>query len=230
MSEHVSNYYDADRVRDEVRRGYHRAFVGGMWDEIGALQLSFMRQRGLTPDMRMLDVGCGCFRGGVHLVDYLNAGNYYGLDLSQDLLDTGYEKEIVPRGLAGKLPRENLLCDAEFRATRFGVAFDMALAQSVFTHLPLNHIRLCLTRLAQAMRPNGEFYATTFIVPDDADWTQQMRIANLDAHTNPTRDPYHYRVADFEFCARGLPWRFEYIGDWGHPRAQQMLKFTREED
>ncbi|MEQ1438372.1 class I SAM-dependent methyltransferase [Fontimonas sp. SYSU GA230001] len=227
MSKPISNYYDAGKAHEAIQKGQHRAWVGGLWDEIGRLQGEFLRQQGLTPDMRVVDVGCGCFRGGVHLVEYLDPGRYYGIDISQELLDAGYDKEIAPRGLAAKLPRANLLCDAGFTATRFGVAFDMGLAQSVFTHLPFNHIRLCLTRLAPAFRVGGRFYATAFIVPDDQDWTQPARIPNLDAHTHPTEDPYHYRVADFAYCVERLPWTFEFIGDWGHPRGQRMLKFTR---
>jgi hypothetical protein len=36
----------------------------------------------------------------------------------------------------------------------------MAIAQSVFTHVSLNQMRLCLYRLARVMRPGGTFYAT----------------------------------------------------------------------
>ncbi len=30
-----------------------------------------------------------------------------------------------------------------------------------------------------------------------------------------------------EFCAAGLPWTVEAIGDWGHPRGQRILALTR---
>ena len=52
--------------------------VGGMWDEIGRLQFEFLRARGLKADHWLLDIGCGCLRGGIHAIKYLKTGNYYG--------------------------------------------------------------------------------------------------------------------------------------------------------
>ncbi len=227
MSKPISNYYNADKTAEAIQKGRHRAWVGGLWEEIGALQAEFLRKQGLRPDMRMLDVGCGCFRGGVHLVEYLDAGQYYGMDISQDLLDAGYEKEIKPLGLDSKLPRANLLCDGEFRAERLGTQFDIGMAQSVFTHLPTNHIKLCLARLAPVFKPGGVFYATAFVCKDGEDWTQSIPRANNLIKTHPTEDPFHYELADLARLADGSAWSFEYVGEWGHPRGQTMLKFTR---
>lgn len=227
MSKPISNYYDADKTADAIQKGRHRAWVGGLWEEIGKLQADFLRLQGLKPQMKLIDVGCGCFRGGVHLVEFLDAGNYYGMDISQELLDTGYDKEIKPLGLEGKLPRTNLLCDGEFRAERLNARFDMGLAQSVFTHLPVNHIKLCLRRLAPAFVPGGVFYATAFVCEDGEDWTQPIQRANKLITTHPTQDPFHYELADLAALADRELWDFSYIGDWGHPRGQRMLKFTR---
>lgn len=74
--------------------------------------------------MKLLDIGCGCLRGGHHFVKYLNSANNFGVDLSQDLLDIGYEKELVPLGLQLKLPRENLYADGKFDMDHFGVVGD----------------------------------------------------------------------------------------------------------
>jgi hypothetical protein len=48
-----------------------------------------------------------------------------------------------------------------------------------------------------------------------------------DIVTYDTRDPYHYKLADFFYAASGLPWQIRYIGNWGHPRGQRMLEFIR---
>jgi hypothetical protein len=60
-----SMYYDQRGLAERVSNGEHRAVVGGMWDELGALQLDFLRARGLRPDSRLLDIGCGSLRLGV---------------------------------------------------------------------------------------------------------------------------------------------------------------------
>ncbi len=34
----------------------------------------------------MLDIGCGNLRAGWRFIDYLEAGHYYGIDISPDIL------------------------------------------------------------------------------------------------------------------------------------------------
>lgn len=219
----------ADRpyTPEELAAGAHHDEVGGMWDAIGELQLSFLRVQGLRPDMKLLDLGCGCLRGGVRFVAYLDAGNYFGIDQSAALLDAGYDFELARHGLQARLPRANLLQDEHFAARRFGVEFDMAIALSLFSHLSWNSIRRCLAEVATVMKPGAAFFATYFEVPVEwpaaATWIQEPggKTTYLD------RDPFHYRPADLAACADGLPWRYERIGDWGHPRAQRMARFVR---
>ena len=110
-----SIYDDPRAITKAASQGRHRSIVGGGWDAIGALQLSFLRAHGLKPEHTLLDVGCGSLRAGVHLVPYLNAGNYFGIDLNQSLLDAGFDKEIVPLKLEDKLPRKNLAGDWRFQ-------------------------------------------------------------------------------------------------------------------
>ena len=71
-----NKYYDESYIQEQLRLGKHRQVVGGMWDEIGALQLEFLQGRGLQPDDLLLDVGCGSLRGGVKFVEYLNPVRY----------------------------------------------------------------------------------------------------------------------------------------------------------
>jgi hypothetical protein len=47
----------------------------------------------------------------------------------------------------------------------FGVESDYAIANSVFTHISLNDIRLCLYRFTQQLAPGGRFIATFFEAP-----------------------------------------------------------------
>ena len=89
-----SPYYDLSAGAEARRRQRPRQEVGGLWDQVGRLQLDFLRGRGLEPEARLLDVGCGCLRGGVHLVEYLSPGRYYGIDISPALLEVGYDVEL----------------------------------------------------------------------------------------------------------------------------------------
>ena len=222
-----NKYYDESYIQQQLGLGKHRQVVGGLWEEIGALQLEFMQGRGLRPDHLLLDVGCGSLRGGVKFVEYLNPSHYFGIDISPSLLEAGYAQEIAPRqDLADKLPAANLRCIDNFDATSFDKQFDYALAQSVFTHLTFNSIRLCLENLHQVVKPGGKFYATYFRITDDEP-AGAPRPNEFGIVTCGHKDPYHYRVADFQYLIRGLPWRLDEELDWSHPRGQRMLVLSK---
>src|SRR5262245_10940275 len=106
--------------------------VGGLWDEVGRLQRDHLVDDRLRPDIRLVDIGCGPLRGGVHFVRYLEPGNYYGLELNPAWLDAGYNTELVRLDLQHRLPRHHLLADAQFAVSRFSVRFDVALVHSLF--------------------------------------------------------------------------------------------------
>jgi SAM-dependent methyltransferase len=224
----INIYYSDSLSKQDILSGFHRDNVGGMWDKIGKLQFDFMLQQGLKPDMNFLDVGCGCLRGGVHFIRYLNAGNYYGIDLNQSLIEAGYEVELNLAGLKEKIPKTNLLINDRFQASLFGVEFDFALAHSLFTHLPMNHIKRCFIELAKCVKRGGEFYATFFEVPPNESIEMELLHQPGGIITHLDKDPYHYRVKDFSWCVEDLPWEISYYGDWKHPRTQKMLRCIRQ--
>jgi SAM-dependent methyltransferase len=157
--EFMDSYYDdLEKMDAEVSAGRHREIIGGEWDAIGKHQYEFLVARGLKPGHRLLDLGCGSLRGGVHFVAFLDGGNYFGLDISKSLLDAGYDIEVKRLGLTHKLPRENLVCTPSFEMPLPDEYFDFILAQSVFTHISFNAIRVCLEKTARLVRRRGIFF------------------------------------------------------------------------
>ncbi|MFO1412669.1 MAG: class I SAM-dependent methyltransferase [Burkholderiales bacterium] len=219
MSGTVNDYW-RELTAEEIAAGKHREFVGGLWDEIGALQFDFLRAQGLAPDDALLDVGCGALRGGVHFIRYLAAGRYCGLDVNASLLDAG-RRELGDALLRDKAP--HLVVSSEFDFAAFGRRFPYALAVSVFTHLDLNRILLCLARMREALAPGGRFFATWFEAPAPACREPQRHAQGI--VTYYLNDPYHYAFAEMEAMAALAGMRVERIGDWGHPRGQRMLCF-----
>lgn len=203
----------------------HRTFVGGMWDKLGQLQLDFLRAQGLEPGHRFLDVGCGALRAGRLIAAYLDHGNYYGIDINHELITIGYERELDDTTRA-KLPEANLRATDRFDAD-FGVPFDMAIAQSIFSHVGLNWIRLCLARLGASMAPGGRFYATFFEEGDDfpIDGISDSKKGRF-----TERNVYWYYRDDLRWATERTPFEFRYVGDWNHPRGQVMAEFTRQPD
>lgn len=223
----LTSYYKRIFSKKEIASGAHRDAVGGIWDEMGKHQFDYLVGHGLRPDMRLLDVGCGSLRGGVHFIRYLADGNYYGLDVNESLLDAGFNEELPRCGLQQKLPRTNLIVDDHFKATRFGVEFDFAIAQSVFTHLPLNNIRVCMIEISKCMKRGGKFFATFFESPSEHLLEEKLLHSPGDIVTYPDQDPFHYKASDFNWCISGLPWKIDYLGEWGHPRAQKIICFVK---
>ncbi len=215
----MNNYMDPARLEALVGAKGHRDVVGGLWDVIGPLQCDFLISRGLEPGHRLLDIGCGALRGGVRFARYLEPGHYYGIDISERLLDLGYEREIVPAGLAERLPRANLFATPDFEAP-FGAMFDFGVAISLFTHLDLAVYAHALERLAPAFRRGARLYASVFEGGGEA----LSRPSGIVTYAD--RDPFHFLPE--EVAARTpSSWSMRWIGDWGHPREQQMIELTR---
>jgi SAM-dependent methyltransferase len=215
---------------EEIADGGHRRFIGGHWDDHGQRQLDFLIEHGLKPTDRFLDVGCGALRAGRHLVDYLEPEHYYGIDANISLLKAGYEIELTDEQRA-KLPTTNLRANERFDSD-FGVKFDMAIAQSVFTHVSLNHIRLCLFRTAKVLKDGGKFYATFFEEPRSVGLDEIIRKGeNQTGKPRFTdRNVYWYWRDDMRWVSTVGPWSYRYIGRWGHPNGQRMVEYTRLSD
>jgi SAM-dependent methyltransferase len=222
-----STYDDADAVAKASRQGGHREMIGGLWEELGQLQLDFLVAQGLRPEQTFLDVGCGSLRGGVKIIAHLDPGRYWGIDNNDVLLRAGWDEELGPAGLQSRQPREQLVALSDFQFDELMPQFDVAIAQSVFSHMSLNRIRRCLARLAPKMVRGGRLFATFFEVPSSADREQALLHEPGGISSHSDRDPYHYRLRDLEFAVEDLPWHVDYIGNWGHPRDQKMISFVR---
>ena len=218
-----SEYYNLVKPSD------HRAFVGGLWDEIGDLELAFMRKMGLARNSSIIDVGCGALRGGVKMVGFLDPGRYYGIDLNPHLLELGLKDEIAPLGLSSKLDRSHLHATADFDVGFFGVVFDFALSVSVWTHLPLSAVATSMQRVAAALEPTrGRFYATYYECPEEHPLSKtiiQYQRGMERIVSQGHRDWFHHRRSDLHHLAAQAGLSMRYVGNWGHPRDQLMLEF-----
>lgn len=192
-----------------------------MWDRIADLQMEFMVGAGLRPEHFLLDVACGSLRGGSRFIPYLEAGHYFGVDRNPRLIETGLSEEIDPQVRADKRPTVEVMEDFGFE--RLGRRFDFLLAQSLFTHLPLNSIMRCLVNAGRVLEPDGRFYATFFENPDKRNVDP---IPQASTQSFYDADPYHYDVETLESVCSGTGLALEVVGEWGHPRGQRMLLFT----
>lgn len=203
-----------------VRALGHRAYVGGDgagWETIGRLQFRFLVERGLTPDHVLLDIACGALRAGVLLIPYLRPGHYLGVEREALLVERGIEEELG-RAL-NELKQPEFLISERFEFERLSKRPDIAIAQSLFTHLAADDIALCMTNLRRCVAAGARLYATFF--------------ESARPHANPPAShphkPFRYSRAEIERFGTEHGWEVRYIGDWSHPRGQVMVEYTARE-
>lgn len=74
------------------------------WAERRQFQFRFLRQFGLQPHHRLVDLGCGTLRGGIPLIEYLDVGHYTGIESRAEVLDEG-RKELAESSFSNRRPR-----------------------------------------------------------------------------------------------------------------------------
>jgi SAM-dependent methyltransferase len=216
------NIYDRQLSDMEIAAGEHRNLVGGLWEEVGELQLRFLESRGLQACHSLADIGCGALRGGLHFIRFLEPDKYCGLDINASLIAAG-QKEIEAAGIWHKKP--NLLVDDQFDLRRFQRTFDYGIAVSLLTHLYLNHIARCFRRIADVMHPGSKFFCSFFESPTEACVDQVFHpIGGYTTYFDS--DPFHQSFVELRDLASHCGLKATYIGEWGHPRDQRMLLLT----
>lgn len=218
MSRPLSPYHAPGFYDDALARGRHRDIVGGRWDETGRLQLAILRREGLEPRHRLLDIGCGSLRLGVRAVPYLDPGQYWGTDLSGDLMQRGHQAELADKA---RLPVRQLVEDGDFAFPGVPSDIDYAIAFAVFTHLPLSSLCHGLTRVRAAFPNLNRLLFTVFLAPDAAPGHAHRQPDGVVTH--PDRAPYHLPLAEVAACAARAGFALTRLPD-RLPRGQVMFR------
>jgi cyclopropane fatty-acyl-phospholipid synthase-like methyltransferase len=133
---------------------------GDLWDVKRRFQIEFLQRTGLKPHHRLLDFGCGTLRGGIPIIDYLDAGNYIGLDVRTETLKEACV-ELEESGLDVKYPTIMHCHNLSFISFHDG--FDFIWAFSVLIHLSDEKIDQFLAFASKSLSPSGIIYANVFL-------------------------------------------------------------------
>ena len=127
----------------------------GYWKELQSYQLNTLVSNGLKPEHKLLDLGCGPLQGGIAFIKYLNANNYYGVDIRESSISAGL-KQITKYQVTDKKP-VLLLTDDFGKKELSGIKFNFIWASQIlyyFDDLKLNSL---MEFLSISLADDGKF-------------------------------------------------------------------------
>lgn len=196
-----------------LRAGDHhyRAYVGPPkdYDLISTIQTTLLLAAGLRETHRLVDVGCGSLRAGRLFIPYLRPGHYFGVEPNRWLVEEGIKHELGDDIVRVKRPTFRFVED--FSLSAFGVAFDFAVAQSVFSHTYPDLALAGLRGIAAALAPQGKLFAT-FVEGESSTEGSGWRY--------PQNVPYTWEKMQGLVEESGLVTRRV---DWMHPRQSWFV-------
>jgi cyclopropane fatty-acyl-phospholipid synthase-like methyltransferase len=190
----------------------YRAYVGPPedYDLVAAMAFNLLTTLGLRQHHSLLDIGCGSLRIGRLLIPYLNRGKYCGVEPNEWLVDEGIKRELGETLVQIKRPTF-LFSDSPDTISQAKIAFDFALAQSIFSHCGLDLIKGWFSAISRSLARDGALVATFLIGEEDFAQTGWIY-----------PDCVNYRPATLERAAKDVNLRFEIL-DWKHPRQTWAL-------
>jgi cyclopropane fatty-acyl-phospholipid synthase-like methyltransferase len=180
-------------------------------------QFEFLTSRGLQPEHRLIDIGCGALRGGIPLIEYLETGHYTGVEARAAVLKEG-RKELVEAGLEHKHPR--LIHTADPAQIELDALSDFAWAFMVLIHMTDEIADACLGFVSRGLTDAGEFYANVMLGSRaEASWQ------GFPVLSRP-REFYEQLAAPHGLIVRDVG-TLESLGHGSGGDMAMMLRFTR---
>jgi hypothetical protein len=95
---------------------------------------AFLKSYGVEPQHKVVDYGCGSLRIGMHFIDHLAPGRYWGVDVTRRFFEDGL-RLLDPAMVAQKAPRLDVISEATLREMRAWRP-DLVFSVSVLMHVP----------------------------------------------------------------------------------------------
>jgi hypothetical protein len=146
--------YYARSIAGRVVRGQHPA-IGAQARSVRAPTelLDILLTHGLKPGHVVVDYGCGSFRLGKALIQYLDPGHYWGLDVIDDFLESGMAL-LEPEFKAEKRPNARVINDANL-AEAARAQPDFIISWHVCSKVPPNRLVDYFGKIVALMNPTG---------------------------------------------------------------------------
>lgn len=156
-----------------------RIYYYGTWDPGAFARACDIRteltDRGLRPEHRVLDIGCGIGNLAIGLKEYLRGG-YDGVDIHPEAI-AWCQQAITPRYPAFRFHRADVssnaynpgghLAAAAYRFPFPDRTFDFIFLASVFTHMMPDAVERYLHEISRLLTPDGTCVESYFLLNDD---------------------------------------------------------------
>lgn len=107
----------------------------------------------LTANSRVLEIGCGTLRVGLHFIRYLKPEHFHCLERDELSLMAAFRYELPSQGLLHKRPLIVRGEDMDFAKFGSDVMYDLIYASAVFLHMPDKLVWVGLERLVSRLKP-----------------------------------------------------------------------------
>jgi SAM-dependent methyltransferase len=156
-----------------------RIYYYGTWDPEAFARASEIRTelitRGLRPEHRLLDIGCGIGNIAIGLKDYLRGG-YDGLDIHPEAIDW-CQRTLTPQYPSFRFHRADVASRAynpngrvpasEYRFPFPDRSFDFIFLASVFTHMMPDEVERYVREISRLLAPGGRCVESYFLLNDE---------------------------------------------------------------
>jgi SAM-dependent methyltransferase len=132
----------------------------------GMLQFELLRRQGCQPDWKVLEIGCGNLHASTPVIQYLEEGNYVGVDPNEWLRQVALKDRTVRQLVKQKKAR--FLSVSDFDASELGVTFDLIFSHSVLSHCAHWQLGAFLKSAAKVLAPAGRVLASIRLAEGNA--------------------------------------------------------------
>jgi len=176
-----------------------------------------------------IDIGAGDIVLGEKLNEIGVPKIFYVQDLNEVSLQVGAQR-IAQSGVDMSIFKGIVSDSFIFDAVEDG-EIDAAFSNSLFSHLSINSITLCLRNLFPKMKSNSSYFSSMIVLPSDAeefsyDW-KYLGTKYSNVVSTSIRDPYHYTENTIRQLSNlNVGFEVKAIHNYGHP-FQKLVEFYR---
>lgn len=144
------------KVRTRIK-GQVKSYVGSD-EKSGQIQLELLKKEECIPSSKVLEIGVGALHLGIPLINYLEKGNYVGIEPNEWLR----KKKVMMKEIHYLIYQKQVtfLNVKDFDASRLGKKFDFIFAHSVLSHCAYWQLEQFLENTSKVLLSKGKIVAS----------------------------------------------------------------------